>query len=119
MVESGAVAASFRDGLKLAETHSEPVLVTGSLFLAGEAVALLSDDVAPGLYGSVAVTTICSSDSSCFTKDEWGNSLDEHNYGGRTGCTRCMDREQRCGWSSHGEDGEQSLRRILGWIKRT
>ena len=47
MVEFGAVAASFRDGLKLAETHSEPVLVTGSLFLAGEAVALLSDDVTP------------------------------------------------------------------------
>ena len=47
MVDSSAVAASLPEGVKLAETHPEPVLVTGSLFLAGEAIALLSDDVAP------------------------------------------------------------------------
>ena len=47
LVEPSAVAESLPKGLKLAETHSEPVLVTGSLFLAGETIALLSDDVAP------------------------------------------------------------------------
>ena len=47
LVEAGVVATSLSDGLRLAETHSEAILVTGSLFLAGEALAFLSEEATP------------------------------------------------------------------------
>lgn len=38
---------SFSEALDLAETFEEPILITGSLFLAGEALALLSGKETP------------------------------------------------------------------------
>lgn len=46
-VEASSVADGLREGLKRAEAHGELILITGSLFLAGEAVALLSGEGAP------------------------------------------------------------------------